>query len=588
MSPVAPARGVPDRNTEEARRLAGAYEPDFRRSMLVAPEALLDADAVRAALDGLTPQPRLLAELLLATFGAGEQVPERLRFRIESHGDDLWRVGVLLPRSLPDRGATIDPRHYAAHCKINPCLAGIRPLAGLVDPSVRPAHQPPADARWDAIVVAAAVEVSPIPLNRDGGLRKDAERRLVEGLGDAERFGLALTVARAQGLLRAAGDRLHGYPENSARPLTDPAALALGPVSLAIRLLLRIAQQEWTPLAAVIGAVEQAAPGVLDDGSAPRGDTQIWVRQAADLLHRIGAVDGSRGADGVEAFRRRAPAPLRPEGFMLTPDRDIYVAPQELSGPDYGRLCRLAPYQGGDVVHRHSLTREGVAGEIAAGHDDTLDWIQKRSRTGLPGPVKQSVTEWSRSARRICLYTGVSIVEENGVFRRLVGPAPTGSRTIRYDEPPVSRFELVGDEVRVPYGKDCVVVRAAVGRLGPALPPDASAHRWRLAPADLVRPDGLLDDLARHYEGLIPGAIEAAVHAAGGRSHCWMEEAVVLHVPPAAADAVLRDPELAEPLRRALGEGEFLVDRRHLDAVRRRLHELGFSFADPAPLAVGA
>ena len=588
MSNGTPARGAPDRNAEEARRLAVAYEPDFRRIMLVAPESLLDADAVLAGLELLAPGPRLLADLLLATFGAGEQVPDRLRGRIESHGDDLWRAGVLLPRSLPDRGATIDPRHYAAHSKMNPCLAGAHPLSMLVDRSERTAHQAPADARWDAIVVAATVEVQPIPLNRDGGLRKDAERRLVESLGDADRFGLALLVARAQGLLRSAGDRLHGYPENSARPLIDPAALALGPVSLAIRLLLRVAQVEWTPLDALIAAVDRAAPEIVDDGSAPRGDNQVWFHQAADLLHRVGAIDASRGADGVEAFRRRAPVPLRAEGFMLTPDRDIYVAPQELSGPDYGRLCRLAPYQGGDVVHRHSLTREGVSGEIAAGHDDTLDWLQQRSRTGVPGPVKQAVTEWSRSARRICLYTGVSVVEEGGVFRRLVGPAPPDSRTIRYNEPPLSRFVLAGDEVRVPYGQDCMIVRAAVARLGPALLPDATAHRWRLAPAELERPDALLDELARHFDGLIPGAIEAAVHAAGGRSHCWMEEAVVLHVPPAAADAVLRDPELAVPLRRALGEGEFLVDRRHLDAVCKRLHELGFSFADPAPLALGA
>ena len=58
---------------------------------------------------------------------------------------------------------------------------------------------------------------------------------------------------------------------------------------------------------------------------------------------------------------------------MLLPDGNLLVHSGELPSTEYGRLARLAPYVDGERMHRHKLTREGVASDLAAGHRDARE-----------------------------------------------------------------------------------------------------------------------------------------------------------------------------------------------------------------------
>lgn len=586
-------RGATGQDANGTERLINSYDPAFRRTMTVTPEGAGSGEALSRALGELSGPAADLAATLLVGVGAGEVVPQRLLAQVERWGDPLWRMAFLLPRATPSPGATIDPRYYGADCKINPALASVRPLPELGDEREFPAHRPPSDALWDATVVAAHLEASPATLTRDGKVRKDVERRVLRELGeDNARWSLALAMARTTGLVREAAGRLYGRPESFPRrlPLLEPSHLLEGDAAVAGNALLRVVGHAWVDFNRLMSVLERRCPLLIADSrDLPwRTREEVAFRAAATALHRAGVLDASLSGEGVVALRLAGAKPQRPQGFILTPDREILVAPGELPGLEYGRLCRVAPYVDGDVVHRHRLTREGVAADIAAGYDDLGAWLASRSRTGLPSGVRMLLDEWAASAVRITLYTGVSVLEQDGRFTVLAeGGIPASARLLYYDEPPPARFFVNDGVLCVPLGEDALTVRAAVSRLGSPLPQADRCHRWRLKPEPFPDPDRALDQLRRYHLGPLPPELEAMVHAAGGRRAVRLEEAVVLHLPPEASEALRRDRVIGRMIGRDLGGGQAVVDRKDLLGVVARLEALGF-LLDEAPARRGA
>ncbi len=571
----------PSSGTTFGSRMVAAYDPRFRGDMTVAQDDVDDGVAIAATFEGLDPFARDLVDLLLVGVGAGEAVPERLRELIDEDGEPLWRNGVLLPRLAPTPGATIDPRYYSASCRLNPALTAVQPLAHLGRNHQGKPHRSGSDVLWDAVVVAARLETTPLRLARNGEIRKDDRAFLFRRLpGEDARWDLALRFARATGLVRSAARRLYGVPESKPRPLTNPALLLdEGGPRRAGELLLRVVRHEWVALSELEGELRDRLPQVLTEGDASGWAQRegVWLRQAGELLTRSGVFDASELDEGDVAWRIRGERRPRPPGFLLTPGRDILVEPGELPSWEYGRLCRVAPYVDGDVVHRHTLTREGVAAELACGTTDVLDWFGLRSRTGVPGNVRTSVEAWMREASRVSLVTGVSLVEHpDGRFEVLGRDAPSEARTIDYHGLPPARFEVEEGEILVPFGEDALTVRALVGRIGRPLSATEIAHRWEISPSGVGEPDQLLDELRRYHDGELPGELEAAVHAACGRVRCWVEEAVVLHLPDEATDAIRRDRVAGPLVARELVRGQCVVDRRDLPLLRRRLDELGY------------
>ena len=569
-------------------RLVEAYDRGFQDAMLIRPDQVTDSTAISNAIRQLPEKAKDLAETLLIGVGPGEPVPERFRPLIERAGEDLWRVALLLPRMQPSAGATIDPRHYAAACRINGSVVNYKTLAELKGTIQTEPHSPPSDARWDAIIIAAVLEADPPALTRDGALRRDVERRLIASLsgpnGDPVRWSLALATARATGLARPSASRLYGFPESNPRPLTDPVQILEDEgAALAGLALLRVLGGEWIPLEAMLAHLAQHCPEVLtSDDLMPWAEREArWFRDAADLLHRAGVIDATRGAEGIDAVRLAGPRAPRQPGFLLMPDRDILIAPWELPGPEYGRLCRLAPFKDGDVVSRHGLSREGVAADLAAGYEDASAWLAARSKTGLPPNVGQNLEEWAEQAVRITLFSGMTVLEElDGAFT--VGPekVPSTARMLYYDEPPPARFQVDAGIILVPFGQDALTVRSVVSKLGQRLEHSAAGHRWRIAPEPIDDPDAILDQLRRYHEGELPGELEAAVHAAAGRTDFRFEEAVVIHLPADAAASLQRDRVAGRFLVRSLPGGQCVVDRRDLPALRARLDELGFHISE--------
>lgn len=572
---------ITERVATAVERSIAAYDPAFRRVMTLSAPQAANPEALAAALAALPIPSGALADTLLVGVGAGEPVPQRLLPRVEAYGEPLWRMAFLLPRTSPSPGSTIDPRYYVADCRINPALASYLPLPELQGAESFQAHDPPSDTLWDAMVVAALLEANPPTLTRDGKMRKDVERRILRSLGEDEnRWALALALARATGLAREAAGRLYGRPESYPRrlPLLDPMVLLEGEVALAGAALLRVVGPAWVALDPLLAALARRCPDVLTSERDRSWATHeaVWFRAAASALHRAGVLDASLGPEGVRAVRRAGPKPPRPQGFLLTPDREILVAPGELPGPEYGRLCRAAPYESGDVVHRHRLTREGVAADIAAGYDDLLSWLASRSRIGVPPSVRSTVEQWASSAVRVTLLTGVTVLEKDGEFTVHAGRVPIEARLLYYDDLPPARFYLADGVLHVPFGEDALTVRAVVARLGEALPTIDRCHRWRLAPGRIPDPDRVLDQLRRYHNGPLPPELEAVIHASGGRDTVVVESAVVLHLPHEAADALRRDRVLGPLVGRDLGGGQCVVDRRDLPTVTARLNALGY------------
>jgi hypothetical protein len=428
-------------------------------------------------------------------------------------------------------------------------------------------------------------------MTRDGSLRRDSLNRTLRALGaPRDRWDLALRLARASGLARRAGGELTGFPEARPRGPEDPPSLLDYPAAGA--LICKIAGPTWIDLSALLELLRDRlrivlhGPGGYIDRPSLGLDDMGWeqveapaLRGAANSLHRLGVIDAALGPDGVIAFRDAGPPPRRALGFLLTPDLDILVAPGELHPTDYGRLCRLAPFLQGDRVHRHKLTRAGVAADLRAGNLNIAGFLEQNSRTGLPDSVAASVHEWARSAAKIRLLTQVTVVERAGRLVRVDGitEPPPGFRVIDYttDAPPAARFEAEGDALRVPVGEDALTVRAALSRVASVSARDVSGIVYAVTPTPLQDAEGVLTALRGFHEGPLPGSLEVAVRAAQGLPAVSQEEAVVLHLPEAVADALARDRVAAAWLDRPIGAGQFVVGRLHLEALRGRAEMLG-------------
>lgn len=551
----------------ELERLVSHYTADFRQKMPITPAEVDDAESIRTRAEALPEASKRLLDTLLLVAIPGEPV-EGLAGRIDTPaGEVLWQGGFLLPRTRPSRGSTIDPRFYAAACRLNPHLAPRRPFQALLATEGVPAF-PPGDSNWDAVVVAAALETSPLTLNRDGAPRRDQLDRLLKGLGkDQTRWALALRVARATGRARARSGTLVGLPQSAARRISDPVALVDDHADAA-RLLLRVLGDDWISIEALQKLVSELEPSI---------GMILGLDEVADVFHRVGVVDAARSADGVIAVRKATPGPELPPGFLLTPDLDILVASGELDARDYGRLARLAPYLDGDRVHRHRLTRQGVAVDLALGNTEPVEFLRTLSRTGMPLSVEQSIHEWLHSAERLVLMTGVTVVEEpDGSFR--VGGGM--GRAIDYSQGPPASFHTSGDEAIVPYGRDALTVRAALAQVAePGERGDGGWH-FKIAPREVVGVESLLGRLRRfHVQSDLPSSLEVRVRSANGLGPARTLAAVIVNLPEQAVDALLRDPVAGPLLTRQLSPGQCVVDQVDMERLTARLGELGVVLA---------
>lgn len=569
--------------------IVAAYDADFRASMWVEAAELGSAAALLAAAERLDPVAADLFACLRLAVSPGELVPDRFRRDIESDGEDFWRAGLLLPRVRPSPGATIDPRYYSGMCALNPALGTAPVWTHLQSSEPRTGHPPPTHVQADAIVVAAGLEATPLRLTQAGVVRRDDLRRFLAHMGtDDPRWELALAWAREAGLVRAAGPVLCGYPESKPRPIPDPLTLFTDAGEAAAgALLLRVAGPGWIALDTLQDELRERCPEVLAARTRPRTRWARreggWLVAAAALLHRLGFLDAVLTAEGVAWFRRPQAAPAREGGFLLTPDREILVDPRELPGTVYGRLCRVAPFTSGDMVHRHRLTRDGVAADLAHGYDDLAAWLARWSRTGVPGNVASNIREWQRSAVRIRLFSGVSILEDpqrtEDRFTILEGPAPPDARTVSYRGTPRARFEIVEGIVRVPYGEDALTVRVLADRIGMPVEPGPLGWRWEIAPEPDSEPEALLATLRGFHDGPLPGELEAAVLGAGGDLVAATQLCTLLRLPTVAADALCRDRVAGPLLTRRLDAHTCIVLDADLPKVRQRLEWLGFQLA---------
>lgn len=580
------------------RRLVESYEPAFKVTLTVPPEAADEVDALTAAAATLPEEGARLLETLALVGVVGEPVPERLRPAIERDGISLWRAALLLPRTSPQVGVGIHPLRYAGSCRLNPALRGWLPPGCPPVVEEATASFPPSDARFDAIVVAALLEGQPGQLTQDGALRKDVERRLFTTLGgDPARWALALQAARLTGLVRASEGRLRGYPEAVPRPLSDPGSLfGEGVQGAACALLLRLLRGErWIDVPALLDRLRVRARQVLyspaDDRYPDRDlpfDDAGWdavegpvFHGVLDTLHRAGVIDAARVGADIRAVRRAGPRPSFQQGFLLTPDNDILVHVGELSPSEYGRLARLAPFVDGERVHRHRLSREGVAADLAAGNRDTLDFLARHSRTGLPPSTADSIREWQRSATRIVVLTGVDVEEDDEGNLRFATGRPA-AREIDYGKTPRARFLYRRGRIAVPDGWDPLTVRSVVTRIARYAGREGEDRVYVPELRRHAEPQVLLERLREHYGGELPGEIETLVLSGSDLPAVRSERAWIVHLPPLVAAALRRDWVAGPLLRRAVTLEEIVVAEEDLPTLRARCAALGLKWEGDA------
>lgn len=574
-----------------------SYDAAFRAGLTVSADAADDPAALVAATATLPESAAELLETLLFVALPGEPVPERFRPAVERVGEPLWRAALLLPRQSHAGGGDIHPLRYAGSCRLNPALKGyVAPGWVLAVPEATAAF-PPSDARWDAVVVAALLGEQPGQLTQDGTLRKDVERRIYSLLGgDPGRWALALQIARLVSLVRPAESRLRGFPEAIPRPLGDPTALFADPLaSTAASILLRQLGSDWLDLGAFLERLRTRCREILcsptdgryADRSAVVYDDEGWeqveatlFREVADTLHRAGVVDASRTGTEITLVRRPGPRPSFQPGFVLLPDGNLLVHSGELPSTEYGRLARLAPYVDGERMHRHRLTREGVAADLAAGHRDTLEFLASHSRTGMPPNIVDTIREWQRSATRITVLTGVDVVEDEQGRLSLAAPDAPG-RVIDYTKPPRARFLYRKGRVSIPDGWDALGVRAVVERIARFVGREGDERIYLPERRDHADVPTLLARLEAFYGGELPGEIEALVVSGNALVPVRAERVWLVHLPSEVAAALRRDWIAGPILRRAVNPQEVVVDAADLGALRDRLKELGIPWKEP-------
>ena len=557
--------------------------------MRVSAEAADDPAALRVAVEALPPTARALLDQLLLVARSGDPLPDRLRERIGLEAGPLWASAVLLPRATAWQEGSLHPQHYAGACRLNPAVGTWAFSLPAPPPIEAPAAFPPADARWDAVVIAALLEANPAALTVDGSIRRDVERRLYAQLGDDDaRWSLAFRYARAVGLVRVQDQRLVGQPEARMRSLTDLATVLPGALhASAAALILRIAASGWTSvewferLLAGSGRETFYSPrGKLYPQRTERFDAAGWLeieqpalREALDVLHRVGAIDALRDHEAVVAFRAAQPRPAPIGGFLLTPAGEVIGHVAEMRLEQYGRLARMAPFVQGDALRRHQLSRDGIAAELGAGHRDTLDFILANSRTGVSPNIVDQIREWQRSASRLTVVTGVDIVEEDGKLRVAL-PGDSG-RVIDYTQRPRARFLALDDRLLVPDGWDPLDLRALLNRVARPIGRDGDAWAWKAEPRPVGDVAAVLNRLRAYHGGQLPAELELMLLASGGLPPVVGEAAVLVRLPAAAAAAIRRDRVAGPLLRLAVGPEEAVVAREDVPALAARLTELG-------------
>jgi hypothetical protein len=567
--------------------------------MKLSDDEITDPAACLSRANTLPEKARDLLDTLLLAHEAGTAVAQRFRPRIESAGEALWAAALLLPQVRPSKGVTVDPRHYAASCRTSPHLSARVPFVGLLPrkDAETLASLPPADARRDAIIMAALLDRTQPGLTKGGNLRADVEQRLFSTLGDdPHRWSLALQLAKTGGLARPVGDKLLGFPESPLRRIPNPEELLDPEDRGAAGVLLRAVDGDWLHLEDLLEVLRVHGRWILHSPDADSSDTESiytdhpahvfddmgWatleapsLHHAADVLVRLGHLEARQGPEGPTHLRLPVGGNPGAPGFLVTPDLDILVAPGELPLSLYGRLCRLAPYVDGDRAHRHRLCREGIAADISAGHSDAQEFLSEYARFPLPESVVSCLAEWGRSAARVSLWTGVDVLEEDGVLVR--AESTEADRTIEYQGNPTGRFEMEGDDIRVRLGADSLRVRSHLARIATSEGVHDGAWHFTLRPDPVADPKSLLASLRTHSEdATVPPQLEAAIWARAGSAGYHAEEALVVHLPENAAEVLQRDPIAGPLLGRMLEGNQSLVNRDHMPALRARLTALGF------------
>lgn len=568
------------------RRIIDSYDPAIRAALTIPLENVDDPAVVIPAAEAMPPEAAALLGSLWLVIPPGEKLPERMRPSIEKVGAPLWESALLLPRTS---GSSVHPRHYAGACQLNPALQGWEPT-WLVPPPLSPTPSfPPADARWDAVLVAARLETEPLSLTQQGVLRKDAERRLLEELGEPNRWALALAVARATGLVRVLGQRLMGFPEASMRPLPDPTALFTGPQAVACGVLLRLIGDTWWGVDELLSRLKIHArellyspkrDGLYQDFPTTSFDDAGWdavevplVKGVLDTLHRVGVIDASRDASGVTAVRRAGAPKTAEQGFLLTPDYELLLPVGGLPPAEHARLARFAPYKEGEQVHRHRLTRAGVQADIDAGHGDLLSFLERFSRTGVPVNVREAVADWTRHAMRFLLLTGVEVVEDEQGRLRMATEATPNALVVDYGASAPGRFQVEGEKLFVEDGQ--LPVRAALSAVAELESREGLRHVYRARLAVHPDPDAVLSRLRQFSGGELPGSLEARVLAGSGLEPVQAVPALLVRFPATVVSALRRDPVAGPLMSRLVSSTEALVEEEELPRLKERLEELG-------------
>ena len=222
-----------------------------------------------------------------------------------------------------------------------------------------------------------------------------------------------------------------------------------------------------------------------------------------------------------------------------------------------------------------------MAADISAGHSNAHEFLGQHTRVPLSDSVVSCLKEWGRSASRVSVWTGVDLLEIDGQLTREISEA---DRQIDYQGATVGRFEMDGDLIRVPLGQDSLRVRSRIERVGSPLGIQDGAWTYQIDPSEIADPEPFLDRLREHAEDcIVPAPVEAAVWAHAGASNFHTEEALVVHIPPQAAEALQRDAIAGPLLGRCVEGNQFLVGRADLPLLKERLTSLGFQEVEPLP-----
>ena len=184
------------------------------------------------------------------------------------------------------------------------------------------------------------------------------------------------------------------------------------------------------------------------------------------------------------------------------------------------------------------------------------------------------VLGWERSVQRMTLWTGVSLIEEDGVLRR-VSSVPDAGNRFDYTTPCTGALEAVGNRVEVRKEECPLGLKAALDRILPRDGGQDSHWSWTLDAQPIQDPEARLVELRSRISGELPARLEAVVYSASGKNRLEQESAVVLHLAPEVLAALRRDAELGGKLSRMVQDDQVLVAEDDLDEVRTVLAQLG-------------